>query len=119
MNRRQLFLSTAKAALFGALGIPMVKDAHAQSPTATQFPDSKALPTPTPPFSGFIQPNLINSQPGWPPAVMPPEGAPNGMYTMPRATSTVMKPHTLTPLRAFQLSPAQVPKLVSPGRGIE
>ena len=35
------------------------------------------LPTPTPPFKGFIQPNLVDSQPGWPPTVMPPEGAPN------------------------------------------
>ena len=35
------------------------------------------LPTPTPPFKGFIEPNFVDSQPGWPPTVMPPEGAPN------------------------------------------
>ena len=62
MNRRHLFLSSAKAALataFGALGFG--KAAQAQSPTATQFPDSTVLPTPTPPFKGFIEPNLIDS----------------------------------------------------------
>ena len=77
MNRRQLFLSSAKGALAAALGAVGLRTAQAQSPTATVFPDSKVLPTPTPPFEGFIQPNLIDSQPGWPPAVMPPEGAAN------------------------------------------
>jgi arylsulfatase A-like enzyme len=78
MNRRQLFLSSAKGALAAALGaIGFRTQAQAQSPTATQFPDSTVLPTPTPPFGGFIQANLINSQPGWPPTIMPPEGAPN------------------------------------------
>jgi Sulfatase len=78
MNRRQLFLSSAKGALLGALGaIGFRTQAQAQSPTATQFPDSTVLPTPTPPFKGFIQPNLVDSQPGWPPTIMPPEGAPN------------------------------------------
>src|SRR5271165_5943188 len=78
MNRRRLFLSSARGALaaaFGAVGFRTT--AQAQSPTAVQFPDSTVLPTPTPPFQGFIAPNLINSQPGWPPTVMPPEGAPN------------------------------------------
>ena len=46
------------------------------------FPDSKVLPTPTPPFKGFIQPNLIDSQPAWPPTVMPPEGAPNVLLVL-------------------------------------
>ena len=78
MNRRQLFLSTAKGALLGALGaVGLRNSAQAQSASATQFPDSAVLPTPTPPFKGFIAPNFVNSQPGWPPAVMPPEGAPN------------------------------------------
>jgi hypothetical protein len=69
MSRRQLFLSSAKAApatAFGALGFRTA--AHAQSPTAVQFPDSTVLPTPTPPFKGFIEPNLVDSQPGWPPS---------------------------------------------------
>src|SRR3954451_8785069 len=38
---------------------------------------------------------------------------------MPRWTSTVRKPHTLTPERFFQLSVAQVSLYFSPARGIE
>ncbi len=78
MNKRQLFLSSAKGALAAGLGaIGFRTAAHAQSPTAVEFPDSKVLPTPTPPFSGAIQPNLVDSTPGWPPTIMPPESAPN------------------------------------------
>lgn len=32
---------------------------------------------PTPPFTGNILPNLVESQAAWPPQIMPPEGAPN------------------------------------------
>jgi arylsulfatase len=81
MNRRQLFLSTAKAALATAFaGLGFQKAAHAQgagAPTAVEFPDATVLPTPTPPFAGFIEPNLVNSTPGWSPTIMPPAGAPN------------------------------------------
>src|SRR6185369_12601720 len=38
---------------------------------------------------------------------------------MPRWASTVMKPHTLTPERFFQLSPAQLSLYFSPARGME
>src|SRR6476661_6015603 len=38
---------------------------------------------------------------------------------MPRWGSTVRKPHTLTPERFFQLSPAQVSLYFSPARGME
>ena len=83
MNRRQLFLSTAKAALATALGtVGFRTAARAQSPTAVEFPDSKVLPTPTSPFSGFIEPNLVDSMPGWPPTIMPPEGAPNVLLVL-------------------------------------
>src|SRR5262249_49928555 len=76
-------LSTAKAALASALGAAGFRtEANAQSATATQFPNSTVLPTPTPPFQGFIAPNQINSSPGWPPAVMPPEGAPNVLLVL-------------------------------------
>src|SRR5690348_14348988 len=83
MNRRELFLSSAKAALataFASFGFR--KGAHAQAPTATEFPDSKVIPTPTPPFAGFIEPNYVNSTPGWSPTVMPPEGAPNVLLVL-------------------------------------
>src|SRR5580700_6382352 len=38
---------------------------------------------------------------------------------MPRPASTVRKPHTLTPVRFFQLSAAQVSLYFSPARGME
>ena len=83
INRRLLFLSTAKGALAAALGaVGLRTEAQTQSPTATQFPDSRVLPTTTPPFEGFIAPNLVNSQPGWPPTVMPPEGSPNVLLVL-------------------------------------
>jgi arylsulfatase len=81
MKRRQLFASTAKAALATALGVPSFEGvAHAQAtgaPGAIEFPDSRVLPTPTPPFSGNIEPNLVDSKPGWSPTIMPPSEAPN------------------------------------------
>jgi arylsulfatase len=78
MNRRQLFLSTAKAALATAFtGLWFKKGAHAQAPTAVKFPNSTVLPTPTPPFEGVIEANLVESTPGWPPTIAPPAGAPN------------------------------------------
>ena len=47
------------------------------SPSAVEFPDSRFLPVPAPPFTGTIMPNAIDSTPAWPPQVMPPAGAPN------------------------------------------
>src|SRR5262249_58557393 len=47
------------------------------SPSAVEFPDSRVLPLPPPPFSGTIMPNAIDSTSAWPPQIMPPEGAPN------------------------------------------
>jgi len=80
MKRRQLFMSTAKGALataFASFGFR--RQAHAQpgSPTAVEFPDSRVLPTPTPPFAGNIEPNLIDSTPAWPPTIAPPAKASN------------------------------------------
>ena len=74
MNRRQLFASTARGALAGALGgLWPFNKANAQqirgtpgSPSAVEFPDSRFLPTPAPPFTGHIMPNAIDSKPAWP-----------------------------------------------------
>jgi arylsulfatase len=41
------------------------------------FPNSRVLPTPTPPFNGVINPNLIDSKPSWPSTIAPPKDAPN------------------------------------------
>ena len=57
-------------------GYPIVTGSPG-SPAAREFPDSRVLPTPTPPFTGVIKPNLIDSTPGWPSTIAPPKGAPN------------------------------------------
>jgi hypothetical protein len=78
MNRRQLFLSTAKAAVATAFaGLGFRRGAYARKPPALEYSDSTVLPTPTPPFAGLIEANLVDSTPGWPPTIAPPAGAPN------------------------------------------
>lgn len=47
------------------------------APGAVMTPQGLSLPAPTPPFTGTIMPNAIDSTPAWPPQVMPPERAPN------------------------------------------
>ena len=72
----------------GLLGVGPVEAAAQQlngprgAPTTTEFPDSRVLPVPTPPFSGAIQPNLIDSKPAWPPTVAPPPGSPNVLLVL-------------------------------------
>ena len=104
MNRRQLFLSTAKAALAGALGgvgfgsksasaqaqtsapavaggAPQVSGASG-SPDATTTIDGRQLPSPPPQFGGVIKETAGQSTPWWPPRVVPPRGAPNVLLIM-------------------------------------
>jgi arylsulfatase A-like enzyme len=109
MNRRQLFLSTAKAALASAFGSSwLLGGAKAQTPAA--HPAGRAIPTPPPvgpqiqgvpgsptatrtilgdvlpppplPFGGEIGLNAAQSKPWWPPRIVPPEGAPNILLIM-------------------------------------
>ena len=47
------------------------------APGTREFPDSRVLPIPTPSFNGVINPNLIDSKPGWPSTIAPPKDAPN------------------------------------------
>jgi arylsulfatase A-like enzyme len=105
MNRRQLFLSSAKAALASAFGFALpTGGAKAQaaargaaevsiagriysligritgapgSPTATLNIPGDQLPPPPQPFAGTIELNASQSQPYWPMRVVPPKGAPN------------------------------------------
>jgi arylsulfatase len=104
MNRRQLFLSTAKAALLSALGgLGFSGGAKAQlgeganggfvreklykligrlygapgSPTATLNIPGDQLPPPPQPFGGSIELNAAQSQSYWPMRVVPPQSAPN------------------------------------------
>ena len=106
MNRRQLFLSSAKAALLGLFGgSSFAGGAKAQpakiaatgpggwaskvynligkvtgapgSPTATLNIPGDQLPPPPQPFGGSIELNAAQSKPFWPTRVVPPQGAPN------------------------------------------
>ena len=47
------------------------------SPSAVEFPNSRVLPQPSPPFAGTINPSARDSTPAWPPTLGAPEGAPN------------------------------------------
>ena len=47
------------------------------SPGATTTIDGKQLPPPSPKFGGVIKEDALQSKPWWPPAIVPPEGAPN------------------------------------------
>jgi arylsulfatase len=68
MNRRQLFLSAAKATLASALGwSSFPKPAQAQ----------EVLPLPEPPFKGKIGRTVKDSTPDFPKGVEAPQGAPN------------------------------------------
>jgi arylsulfatase len=103
MNRRQLFLSTARAALATAFGGSwLFKGAKAQttapagsvvppggqiqgtagSPDATTTIDGRYLPPPPQPFRGQIGLNAAQSTPAWPMRIVPPKGAPNILLIM-------------------------------------
>jgi hypothetical protein len=102
MNRRQLFLSTAKAALMAALGGSwLAGKAKAQaggsapivsaegvirgtpgSPSATVSIEGRYLPPTPPAFGGVINLSAPDSTPWWPPKVVPSEGAPNVLLIM-------------------------------------
>src|SRR6201993_3068243 len=110
MNRRQLFLSTAKAALAAAFGgswlsanakaetqapnpappadaaPPVGAEGAIQgtpgSPGATVSIDGRVLPPTPPAFGGVIKESALDSTPWWPPRVVPPKGAPNILLIM-------------------------------------
>jgi arylsulfatase len=111
MNRRQLFLSSAKAALATAFGGSWLSGgakaqtaatvASAQSgwvakvfslvgkvtgtpgsTTATLNIPGDVLPAPPQPFGGDIELNAAESRPFWPMRVVPPKGAPNILLIM-------------------------------------
>jgi len=73
MNRRQLFVSTAKAALTSALGLSWLSaSARAQD----------VLPRPEPPFKGTIGRTYKDSVPDKIPITTAPEGAPNVLLVL-------------------------------------
>src|SRR5258708_11676767 len=52
------------------------------SPSATITIDGKQLPPPPPKFGGVIKESAKDSQPWWPPRLVPPKGAPNVLLIM-------------------------------------
>jgi hypothetical protein len=52
------------------------------SPSATTTITGEQLPPPPPKFGGVITESALNSQPWWPPRVVPPKGAPNVLLIM-------------------------------------
>ena len=110
MNRRQLFLSTAKAALLSAFGGSWLTGgakAETQTPAQPPSPAPSGLPAgggsihgvlgsssatrtipgdvlaaPDLPYGGTINLNATQSTPWWQPRIVPPEGAPNILLIM-------------------------------------
>lgn len=76
-TRRKLLTGTAAVAIAGTAAHAQQMRGTPGAPNAVEFPNSRALPTPTPPFSGTVMPNARDSVSGWPPTVAAPEGAPN------------------------------------------
>jgi arylsulfatase len=81
MNRRQLFISSAKAALasvFGGLWLSGSAKAQAAAPAALEAPaQGEVLPKPQPPFHGKIGRTVQDSVPDFPKSLEAPAGAPN------------------------------------------
>lgn len=78
MNIRQaLYSAVAILALGCASAWAQQFQGQPGAPGTLEFPDSRTLPTPTSPFSGVINPNLIQSTPSWPSTIAPPKDAPN------------------------------------------
>ena len=88
MNRRQIFLSTAKAALAsgigGSLGIEATSaEAQAAKPPVNAGPPNvSVLPYPDPEFKAIIGRTTNDSTPDFPQPVASPKGAPNVLLIM-------------------------------------
>lgn len=65
------------AALFAQLGAAQQVTGTPGSPGATTTINGTQLPGPAPKFGGVIKDDALQSQPWWPPRVVPPKGAPN------------------------------------------
>jgi arylsulfatase len=76
MNRRQLFLSTAKAALASVLSGPIF------AASATRAGAQEVLPRPEPPFKGTIGRTAKDSKTDFPTEVQAPKGVPNVLLIM-------------------------------------
>jgi arylsulfatase len=75
------FLSAAFV-LIAATGYAQTITGAPGSPSATTTIDGRYLPNPPAPFGGKIDLNAKDSQPYWPPTIVPPAGAPNILLIM-------------------------------------
>ena len=75
-------LPVAFAAAFAASAHGQQTTGAAGSPNATTTVDGTYLPNPPAPFAGVINLRAQDSQPFWPPKIVPPKGAPNVLLIM-------------------------------------
>ena len=83
ISKYGLVLSGVVLAVLGVVSLLRVLPVKAQqgrsvtgSPSATQSLDTRYLPPPPPKFGGVINPSATQSQPWWPPTVVPPRAHP-------------------------------------------
>ena len=74
---RKLLAGCALLALTGSAAYAQQINGTPGSPSATTTLDGRYVPNPPSPFGGVINLDATNSQPYWPPTVVPPKGAPN------------------------------------------
>src|SRR6266702_1838988 len=84
---RKIILTSTQTCIFivaaGALQAEQIQTTGTPgSPGATTTIDGKQLPPPDPKFGGVIKDTATDSEPWWPPTVVPPKGAPNVLLIM-------------------------------------
>jgi arylsulfatase A-like enzyme len=85
MSTNRLIISVSVLALSALLGPAQAQQQTTGvpgSPSATTTIDGRYLPNPPPTFGGTIGLDALQSKSYWPPAVVPPKGAPNVLLIM-------------------------------------
>ena len=82
MQRSRTLLTFVAALLAAAPSVGQQVTGELGSPSAAITVDGKQLPPPDMPFGGKIERNALQSQPWWPPRIVPPKGAPNIVLIM-------------------------------------
>ena len=75
-------VSCAAFSFYSSCGIAQQVTGELGSPTATTTISGRQLPPPAPEFGGVIKEKASESNPWWPPRVVPPKGAPNVLLIM-------------------------------------
>jgi len=82
VQRSRTLLTFVAALLAAAPSVGQQVTGELGSPSAAITVDGKQLPPPDMPFGGKIERNALQSQPWWPPRIVPPKGAPNIVLIM-------------------------------------